>query len=114
VKLLLDENLSPRLVQRLSPLFSGLTHVREVGLKQAQDEDIREWAKANDFAVVSTDSDFVALARRFSWPPKVIHLEQCDFPLREIEDLLRRSAVRITEFQKDPSNGLLSPRFPAA
>jgi hypothetical protein len=46
VKLLLDENLSPRLVLRLSPLFSGLTHVREVGLKQAQDENIWEWAKA--------------------------------------------------------------------
>jgi len=45
LNLLLDENLSPRLIQRLVPLFPGLTHVRDVGLKCAPDETIWEWAK---------------------------------------------------------------------
>jgi len=49
LKLLLDENLSPRLVNRLGLLFPGLTHVRDVGLKQAADRDIWSWAKDNDF-----------------------------------------------------------------
>jgi predicted nuclease of predicted toxin-antitoxin system len=40
VSLLLDENLSPRLLQRLSSLFPGMMHVRDVGLKQAPDEVI--------------------------------------------------------------------------
>ena len=48
VKLLLDENLSPRVVW-LKLLFPGLIHVRDAGLKQADDEGIRDWAKANDF-----------------------------------------------------------------
>ena len=47
-------------------------------------------------------------------PPKVIHLEECDFPLRMIEELLRQSAIRISEFEKDPDTGLLSLRFPSA
>jgi predicted nuclease of predicted toxin-antitoxin system len=111
VKLLLDENLSPRLLPRLNLLFPGLTHVRDVGLKQSDDEEIWWWAKANDFAVVTTDGDFVILAQRFGWPPKVIHLEQCDFPLRVIEDWLRRNAVRITEFGKDNA-GVLSLTLP--
>ena len=110
MKLLLDENLSPRLLARLNLLFPGLTHVRDVGLKQSDDEEIWRWAKANDFSVVTTDADFVILVERFGWPPKVIHLEQCDFPLVVIEDLLRRNAVRITEFGKDNA-GILSLRL---
>ena len=49
MKLLLDENLTPRLVNRLGLLFPGLTRVRDVGLKQAADRDIWSWAKDNDF-----------------------------------------------------------------
>ncbi len=44
--------------------------------------------------------------------PKVIHIEQCDFPFRVIEDLLRRSAVRITDFDKNAEEGVLSLRLP--
>jgi len=107
VKFLLDENLSPRLVNRLEELFPGLTHVRDVGLKQADDHTIWQWAKANQFAIITTDSDFVSLAHRLGWPPKVVHLPNCDFPLHVIEDQLRRSALRITEFEKDNKVGLL-------
>ncbi len=114
MKLLLDENLSPRLVQRLQALFPGLTHVRDVGLARADDRAIWSWATENGFSVVTTDSDFVALAQRFGWPPKIIHLEQCDFPFRVIEEHLRRNAVRISEFHKDQNAGVLSIRFAVA
>ena len=115
MKLLLDENLSPRLVvNRLELLFPGITHVRDAGLKQAGDQQIWDWARDNEFAIVCTDADFVVLAQRHGWPPQVVHLEQCDFPLRVIEDLLRRSAVRISEFGKNRGAGLLSLRFPPA
>jgi predicted nuclease of predicted toxin-antitoxin system len=111
VKFLLDENLSPRLINRLDQLFPGLAHVGQFGLKRSGDIVIFEWAKANEFGVITTDADFVALAQRLAWPPKVIHLEQCDYPLRVIEDLLRRSPLRITEFAKDDRVGLLVLRF---
>ncbi len=111
MKLLLDENLSPRLVQRLASLFPGLIHVRDIGLMQASDEMIWDWAKANSHTIVTTDADFAALSRVRRWPPKVIHLEECDFPLRIIEELLRKNAVRISEFDKDPRTGLLAVHF---
>src|ERR1035438_1902409 len=44
---------------------------------------------------VTTDADFALLSRRLGWPPKVIHLEECDFPLRIIriiEEVLRRNS----------------------
>jgi predicted nuclease of predicted toxin-antitoxin system len=107
VSLLLDENLSPRLVARLLSLFPGLTHVRDVGLKQASDEQIWTCAKENGYTVVTADSDFVELSDRLGWPPKVVHLERCDFPFAVIEQLLRHHAIRIAEFEVDPTNGLL-------
>ena len=110
MNLLLDENLSPRLVERLASLFPAMTHLRDVGLKQGSDVMIWDWAKANEYSIVTTDADFVALSLGRGWPPKVIHLEECDFPLRVIEDLLRQNAVRITEFMKDPAVGLLPIR----
>jgi predicted nuclease of predicted toxin-antitoxin system len=82
VSLLLDENLSPRLLQRLSSLFPGMIHVRDIGLKQASDGVIWEWAIRMGYTIVTTDADFAARSRRLGWPPKVIHLEECDFPLR--------------------------------
>jgi predicted nuclease of predicted toxin-antitoxin system len=82
VSLLLDENLSPRLLKRLSALFPRLIHVRDAGLRQASDETIWEWARRNSFTIVTTDADFAGLSRRLGWPPKVIHFEQCDYPFR--------------------------------
>ena len=60
MNLLLDENLSPRLLQRLASLFPGLIHVRDVWLKQASDETIWEWAKMNSYTIVTSDADFAA------------------------------------------------------
>ena len=107
MSLLLDENLSPRLVPRLATLFPGLVHVRDVGLKQASDEAIWEYAKGNGYTVVTTDADFVTYAQRRGQPPKVIHLQRCDFPFVIIEEMLRRNAIRISEFEKHPRAGLL-------
>jgi predicted nuclease of predicted toxin-antitoxin system len=98
LKILLDENLSPRLVARLSSLFPELAHVREIGLQRASDKEIWRWAKANDYLIATSDADFLDLVNQLGWPPQVIHLERCDFPLRVIEEILRKNAVRIVEF----------------
>jgi len=38
----------------------------------------------------------------------VVHLEECDFPLRTIEWLMRRNAIKISEFDRNSSTGLLA------
>lgn len=111
MRLLLDENLSPRLASRLVELYGEIAHVRDVGLQSADDRTIWVWAKEHEHSIVTADVDFVALSQQLRFPPKVIHLEQCDFPYRVIEDLLRRNAVRIAEFEKDQTTGVLSLRI---
>ena len=86
-----------------------MVHVREIGLKRGSDSAIWEWAKTNDHTIITTDADFVALNVSRGWPPKVIHLEECDFPLRVIEDLLRQNAVRISEFMRDRGAPIFRP-----
>jgi len=49
VKLLLDENLSPKLVSRLRELYGQIAHVRDVSLRQADDQSIWDWAKVRGY-----------------------------------------------------------------
>jgi predicted nuclease of predicted toxin-antitoxin system len=81
--------------------------VRDIGLKEARDPEIWESAREDGYTVLTADEDFVALSQRRGWPPKVIHIAQCDFPFRVIEDLLRRNAVRISGFERDSKVGIL-------
>ena len=62
MKLLLDQNLSRRLVGRLSNEYPGSGHVTEVGLDIASDRAIWEYAGERDYVIVSKDTDFRQLA----------------------------------------------------
>ena len=57
MKLLFDENLSPKLVVRLADLFPDSLHVRDVGLQAANDPAVWDYARDHDFVIVSKDSD---------------------------------------------------------
>ena len=107
MKLLLDENLSRRLVDRLADLFPGSTHVALAGLFQSPDTSIWEYAKAGDYSIVTADADFYELATTYGPPPKVIWLRGCDYPTAVAERLIRGQAIRVTEFLEDPDRAVL-------
>lgn len=112
MKLLFDENLSFRLVEALKELFPGSTHVTSVGLtKGTQDLQIWEHAKQNHFAIVTADNDFATLAITLGPPPKIILLENCDYPTNVAVALISTNAIRITRFEQD-SRPLLILRKP--
>lgn len=74
MKLLLDANLSYRLVKKLAVTFECL-HVTRIGLEiPAKDIDIWLWAERNDYFIVTNDDDFYHLANLNGYPPKVILL----------------------------------------
>lgn len=102
MKLLFDENLSRKLVTRLADLYPDSVHVAEAGLLESSDREIWEYAKAGNFVIVSTDSDFYELATTIGPPPKVVWLRRWTHPTRDAERVLRREAIRITEFAADP------------
>jgi predicted nuclease of predicted toxin-antitoxin system len=79
MKLLFDENLSPRLPALLASIYPGSRRVRECGLKGGPDDDIWVFARDNGFVLVSKDSDFYQRSMLHGHPPKLvwIHLGNC-------------------------------------
>ena len=73
MKLLFDQNLSSRLTRLLGDLYPESIHVREVGLREAEDTAIWEYAKQNGFIVISKDSDFQS-AQLSVWQSTKIYL----------------------------------------
>ncbi len=72
MKLLFDQNLSPRLPLLLGNLYPGSVHVREVHLSTASDTAIWEYAKRHEFTIVSKDSDFQRRSLLFGHPPNFV------------------------------------------
>jgi predicted nuclease of predicted toxin-antitoxin system len=99
LKLLLDFNLSPKLVALLADLFPEALHISGTGLPgEIPDETIWNYAKQNGFTILTSDFDFVALSDRYGPPPKVIHLESMNYRTRVAAEFIRSRAVLITEF----------------
>jgi len=56
MKLLFDQNLSPRLSQILAEDFPDSKHVLELGLDQTPDLDLWKFARDSGYCIVSKDS----------------------------------------------------------
>jgi predicted nuclease of predicted toxin-antitoxin system len=91
---LFDQNLSFKLCRPLADLFPGSSQVRPIGLDQADDRAIWDYAKANGFALVSLDADFAELAALRGPPPKVIWLRCGNQPTAAVEAGSRRGDCR--------------------
>jgi predicted nuclease of predicted toxin-antitoxin system len=101
LKLLFDANLSPKLVSRLGDLFPGSAHVFDTGLAHSTpDEEIWQFAADEGFVIVTADSDFLDIAESRGSPPKVIHLENCNYRTAQVENILRRHAILIAELEQ--------------
>ena len=105
--LLLDNNLSPKLCRRLEPVFPGNQHVENVGLDNSPDSEVWKYAKANQLAILTKDSDFNHMALLFGPPPKVIWLRCGNVTSAYIFLLLSSRQADISDFLSDPAAGLL-------
>ena len=99
MRVLLDQNLSPKLIPKLADILPGLESVYQHGLIGSSDAVLFRWAREMGFgAVISADLDFVHLVQRMGPPRKVIRIDRCDFPSDNVEELFRREALRIHDF----------------
>jgi predicted nuclease of predicted toxin-antitoxin system len=98
MKLLLDQNLSSKLVERLIDLYPGSTHVDAVGLGDAPDGAVWDYAKSNRFAIVSKDSDFADRSVLDGAPPKIVWIRIGNCRTSDVEKLLRSQFLVIRDF----------------
>ena len=106
MRLLFDANLAPRLVALIVDLFPGSAHVWERGLSP-DDEAIWIFARDNDFAIVSKDSDFYGLSVVRGAPPKVVWLRVGNLSTAAIAAVLRARANELHDLARDLNASLL-------
>lgn len=70
-----DAHLSPAIVTWITSTF-GITALalRDIGLRDAEDPEIFEAAKAQGVIFITKDSDFIDLVDRLGSPPQIIWL----------------------------------------
>jgi predicted nuclease of predicted toxin-antitoxin system len=101
MKLLFDHNLSPSLVVRLGDLFPESEHVFHLGLDHASDFEIRDYARRNEFTIVTKDADFSDLCVLHGFPPKIVWIRRGNCSFRAVEQLLRNYREEIKSLDGD-------------
>lgn len=107
MKLLLDENLSRRMVPLLEKQYPGTTQVALVGLERVADRDIWAYAREHDYVIVTQDSDFHELSVLLGIPPKLIWLQTGNQSRQVIADMLIGQREAIESALADESVGVL-------
>ena len=107
MKLLFDENLSPKLVARLAAEFPESVHVSRIGLDQADDETVWAFARENAQTIVTKDADFQEISLRLGMPPKVIWLRRGNCSVDDTAAMLRDNADGVRAFFVDSRSAVL-------
>jgi len=101
MKLWIDAQLPPQLAPWLNTTFGLDSHaVRDVGLRDAEDEPIFMAAKRAVAVVMSKDADFEILLNRFGPPPQIIWITCGNTTNERLREILSRSladALRLIE-----------------
>lgn len=99
MKLLLDANISWRIIKNIENDFPNCLHAKDISVNQpAKDIEIRNYAKLNDFTILTHDDDFEKLVLQYGIPPKIIVLKTFNQNTRQIAELLIKNKALIHDF----------------
>lgn len=107
MRLLLDENLSDRIIYRIIDLYPNSEHVKNLALTNTDDEVIWKYAKANGFVIISKDADFHQRSLLYGHPPKFIYLRIGNSPTLKIIRILRDNFDTIIQFVDSEAESIL-------
>jgi predicted nuclease of predicted toxin-antitoxin system len=108
VKLLVDENLSRRLVTLLAAWYPGSAHVEDLGLAGAPDRALWTRAAADDFVLVTKDEDFHRLSVLLGPPPKVVWVRLGNCATADVARLLIARREQVQQFVEHPDAAFLA------
>ena len=107
MKILLDANISWKLVTILKPLFGDCVHVDLIGLTiPAEDKDIWNYALQNGYTIITKDNDFLDLLELKGFPPKVVLLKAGNNSSKALADLLINAKSKMEDMENN-NYGLL-------
>jgi len=102
MNLLFDQNISFKIISKIEDIFPNAKQVKDVGLMDRSDLDIWNFAKNNNYCIVTFDSDFYDLSLVKGTPPKIIWLRVGNMTTDSIKELIRSNHTLIEEFLANP------------
>ncbi|PHR19247.1 MAG: hypothetical protein COA38_19840 [Fluviicola sp.] len=102
MKLLLDQNLSHRMVASLNEFYPDSTQVSLLGMGEASDKSIWEYAREEGYAIVTQDADFHEYSLLEGGPPLVIWLKCGNQPKKVMLSKLLNHRTVIEQSAIDP------------
>ena len=97
-KLLFDNNISHRVIARISDIFPNANHVMLESLDESTDREVWRFARQNDYTIVTKDSDFNDLAIYHGSPPKIIWIKVGNCKVAQIAKILQDNSDVIKSF----------------
>jgi predicted nuclease of predicted toxin-antitoxin system len=107
MKLLFDQNISFRILKKLPETYSGSSHVKIEGLKNASDLEIWEFAKRNQFIIVTQDSDFNDISLLNGFPPKILWFRTGNLKTDELAVILENEQSDLENFSNNAELGCM-------
>ena len=101
MKLLFDQNISFRVLPLIKDIFPEANQIHQLGLKDKTDREIWEYAKENNYVIVTFDGDFYDFSLVWGHPPKIIWLRVANHVTKEVASVLRVHHETITLFGQD-------------
>lgn len=105
MKFLFDQNISHRILKLIPEKYFGSTTVKNERLTNAPDREIWEYAKSNDYIIVTQDSDFNDLSSLYGFPPKIIWIRTGNLKTQSLADILLNYNEDIIKFMNDSNYG---------
>lgn len=105
MKFLFDQNISHRILSILPEQFSGSTSVKKEGLINAYDKQSWDYARLQNYIIVTQDSDFNDLSTLFDFPPKIIWIRTGNLKTKAILDILIDNYSELQKFESDSELG---------
>lgn len=108
MRLLFDQNLLPKLTNLLKDLYPDSQHVYTIGLAEVDDRVVWEYARDNDFIIVSKDADYSDLSMLLGSPPKAIWIRRGNCKTTDIAEILRLHRNDIQTLADDEESGIMT------
>ena len=107
MNLLFDQNISFRIVKKVSTVFPNSKQVSDVNLLNSSDFNIWEFAKKNNYCIVTFDNDFIDISVLKGFPPKIIWLRTGNTSTNFIAEKIIENKNLILDFIQNSENGYL-------
>ncbi|MHA3788915.1 DUF5615 family PIN-like protein [Flavobacterium hauense] len=98
MKILFDQNISFRIVTRISKIFPEAKQVRQLNIEGYSDIGIWNFAKENEYTIITFDADFFDISSIKGHPPKIVWLRFGNTTTNYLAEILNSKAEIIKDF----------------